>query len=67
MAKIWMFDLEGVLKHGVVSVDGDLVFIKSVRGNLLAMISDDVYVTPTIQLKLNAKDMEVLRKYTENL
>lgn len=69
MAKIWMFDLEGLLKHGVIKKDHEdgcfAVYLK--QGRFLAFIYKDILITGVVQLKLNAKDMEVLRKYTENL
>ena len=69
MAKIWMFDLEGLLKHGVIKKDHEdgCFAVYSKQERFIAFIYKDILITGVVQLKLNSKDMEVLRKYTENL
>lgn len=62
MAKIWIFDLENILKNSTIKVSEDnTIYLYNIHNYLLAIISNDVYATSTIQLKLNSKELELIK------
>ena len=69
MAKILRFDLEGLLKHGTIKRDHeeDVFAVFNKNGDLLALILGDVLVANVLQVKLNNRDMELVKQYTEDL
>lgn len=68
MSRIWMFHLENVLKYATISVsDDNTIYLYNTHKQLLAVIVGDIYVTSTIQLKLNDKEMEILKNKLKEL
>lgn len=69
MAKILRFDLESLLKHGTIKRDHeeDVFAIFNKSGDLLALIVGEVLVANVLQIKLNTRDMELVKQYTKDL
>lgn len=69
MAKIWVFELESMLKHCNLkrdSVDGSIE-VYTQQGKLVACIVGDVVITAVIQLKLDTHEVDLVKQYTKDL
>lgn len=69
MARIYIFDLENVLKHSIIEKfnndpndDKSFTIKRPSDGFVFGFIFDDILATPILQLKLNSSEMEVLNK-----